>query len=221
LRIVERLRQRNETTVGELLARIADACDESGFEACRNKFYPELGRSRTYELRAIATGAKSVEQNREETRKRVAKHRALRRASVTSPVTESTGSSVTDAGSSVEQRKAFYAAADAVEAFFAEASGAEIYARIPAGQAKRDAVIRAFLDALGVDGMLAAMSPEFGRALRERVPPSVIALAIDAAVGVRATHKKSSAKGKRKTLLLEQAGVDADGNRVFAQHSRR
>jgi hypothetical protein len=55
-----------------------------------------------------------------------------------------------------------------LEQFFAEADGGDILARIPTG--RRADVIRDFLDALGVSGMCAVMSAEFGAALRERVP---------------------------------------------------
>jgi hypothetical protein len=81
-----------------------------------------------------------------------------------------------------DRLKALYAAADAVETFFVETTGAEIFARIPSDPDKHKIVVRAFLDALGVEGLLTAMSEKFGRELRERVPQRVIASAIDAAV---------------------------------------
>jgi hypothetical protein len=86
--------ENNEDSVGKLLALIADACDEGGFEACRAKFFPELGKSRTNELKQIATGKKTLEQIRAETRERVARHRT-RRQSVTSDVTDPSGASRT------------------------------------------------------------------------------------------------------------------------------
>jgi hypothetical protein len=55
-----------------------------------------------------------------------------------------------------------------LEEYFAEASGADIHDRIHG--AKRDEVTRGFLDKLTVKGMLEAMSEEFGRQLRARVP---------------------------------------------------
>jgi hypothetical protein len=52
--------------------------------------------------------------------------------------------------------------------FFAQASGAHIAAFIPA--TKHAEVVRFLLDQLGVDGMLQAMSLEFGRRLRAKLP---------------------------------------------------
>ena len=65
-----------------------ETCDESGFAAFQEKFFPNLGRSRTYELLAIGTGKKSVEEVRASTRERVARYRASKAASVT--VTDNT-----------------------------------------------------------------------------------------------------------------------------------
>jgi hypothetical protein len=84
---------------------------------------------------------------------------------------------------SADRRKVLCAAAHAVEAFFASASGAEIFARIPSDPDKHKIVVRAFLDALGVRGFLGAMSDKFGRELCERVPQHIIASAIDAVIG--------------------------------------
>jgi hypothetical protein len=64
------------TAIGEYLARAKQACDDGGFNAFREKFCPDLGRSRTFELLQIAREKKSVEEIRASTRKRVAKHRA-------------------------------------------------------------------------------------------------------------------------------------------------
>jgi hypothetical protein len=55
-----------------------------------------------------------------------------------------------------------------IEEFFARASGADIHAHIP--DARHTEVCRGFLGALTPEGMLAAMSEEFGRQLRARVP---------------------------------------------------
>ena len=52
--------------------------------------------------------------------------------------------------------------------YFEAATGADILQRIPAGMRKD--VVGAFLDLLTVSGLLAAMSAEFGRELRARVP---------------------------------------------------
>jgi hypothetical protein len=55
-----------------------------------------------------------------------------------------------------------------LEEFFAQASGADIFSRIPA--ARLDEVIATFLDRLTVQGMCKAMSPEFRAQLRARLP---------------------------------------------------
>jgi hypothetical protein len=65
-------------SAGCYLAEAQAICDEEGFEAFRQKFVPNLGQSRAYELLSIATGKKSVEDVRAATRKRVAEHRAKR-----------------------------------------------------------------------------------------------------------------------------------------------
>jgi hypothetical protein len=44
---------------GQLLVQVRDLCDEAGFDIVREKFFPELGRSRAYEILAIATGLAS------------------------------------------------------------------------------------------------------------------------------------------------------------------
>jgi hypothetical protein len=89
-----------------------------------------------------------------------------------------------------------------LEQFFAAAEGADILEHIPAD--RRTEVVRAILDQLGVDGMRAAMSPEFGQQLRAAVPK----------------HKPdtSNKPGKKfKTMRMEPTGTDASGNPVFAQ----
>jgi hypothetical protein len=79
----------NYTTVAQLLGTAHGACDEGGFNAFRDKFFPSLGQSRVYELLAIGTGKKTVEETRADTRARVTKHRANKAAaSVSDTVTE-------------------------------------------------------------------------------------------------------------------------------------
>jgi hypothetical protein len=115
-------RRPNSTTVGQLLAQVQDCCDEGGFHAVREKFFPDLGRSRTFEILAIAAGKKSIEETRASTRERVKRHRA-RQESVT--VTDSTPPKLAasfekienieevDTSESAEKRKALYAEAEA------------------------------------------------------------------------------------------------------------
>jgi hypothetical protein len=73
----------------ELIAEAEQLCDSSGFDAFRKKFFPNLGKSRVYELLAIASGKKSIEETRAVNRKRVAKYRANKApASLSVTVTE-------------------------------------------------------------------------------------------------------------------------------------
>lgn len=64
------------TTIAQLLAEANGACDVGGFDAFRERFFANLRKSRVYELLAIGTGKKTVEDTRAGTRARVAKHRA-------------------------------------------------------------------------------------------------------------------------------------------------
>ena len=77
-------------SVDVLLAEAESRCTDAAlFQRWKKTQCPSLGKSRAYELRAIASGKKSVEQSRAETRARVAKHRAkpvTERASVTNVV---------------------------------------------------------------------------------------------------------------------------------------
>ena len=50
------------TTIGQHLAEAQRICDDVGFTAFREKFFPDLGKSRVYELLQIATNKKSIEQ---------------------------------------------------------------------------------------------------------------------------------------------------------------
>jgi hypothetical protein len=84
----EEKREQNVTAALQLLAQAEEVCDEYGFAAFKEKFCPDLGRSRAYELKSIATGKKSIEDIRASTRERVARHRAKQTESVT--VTDST-----------------------------------------------------------------------------------------------------------------------------------
>ena len=85
-----------------------------------------------------------------------------------------------------------------LEEYFARASGPNVLERIPAG--RRTEVMRSLLDQLGVDGMRAAMSPEFGQQLRAAVPK----------------HKsgKSDKPGKpfNKTITLTANSAQPRGN---------
>ena len=78
-------------TVDQLLTQAKKRCDKSGFKAFREKFFPDLGKSRFYELLQVATDKRSLREIRAITRERVARHRAIKAAaSVT--VTENAAS---------------------------------------------------------------------------------------------------------------------------------
>jgi hypothetical protein len=99
----------------EIIGQVRQLCDDDGFtafyEIFHETFCPNVGRSRTYELLALATGKTSIKDARAKTRERVARHRAKRAESVT--VTDSNGPTDTcgnnnDVSSvaSAEERKA-------------------------------------------------------------------------------------------------------------------
>lgn len=76
-------------SIRQLLAEAATYCDKGGFNAFRKKFCPSLGRSRAYELLAIASGKKSVAEVKAEKAARQAKHIARLKAEASPSVTES------------------------------------------------------------------------------------------------------------------------------------
>jgi hypothetical protein len=118
--------EQHRIAAAQHLAQARDLCDAGGFTAFHEKFYPDLGRSRTYELLAIATGKSSIEHTRASTRERVARHRAKKTESVTEgDVTDSTTpiaapatdeSVADDPQGSAKARMALYAAASGQDA---------------------------------------------------------------------------------------------------------
>jgi hypothetical protein len=79
----------NWTTVTQLLAEAKAKCDADGFKAFKEKYCPDLGGSRIYELLQIGSGKKTVEQVKAEGRGRKARQRAKnKRESVTDTVTD-------------------------------------------------------------------------------------------------------------------------------------
>jgi hypothetical protein len=85
-----------------------------------------------------------------------------------------------------------------LEEFFAQASGADIYDRIPAD--RLDVVCRDFLDKLGVEGMRTRMSDEFGTGLRrQKFAP--------------AERKKSARKWKKSINLPANSARNGRGHR--------
>ena len=62
-------------SITQLLAEAKVKCDRGGFNAFQKKYCPDLGRSRIYELLAIGSGKKSLEETRAKKRESVAKSR--------------------------------------------------------------------------------------------------------------------------------------------------
>jgi hypothetical protein len=83
--------------------------------------------------------------------------------------------------------------------FFGQATGVDIYDHIP--ESRRKDMVAAFLDRLTVETMLAMMSANFGRVLREHLP---------------APKRKS----KRFQKIPMQKTTDASGNPVFTRQTR-
>jgi hypothetical protein len=84
--------EQHYTAIAQHLAKAKEACDDGGLNAFRERFFPDLGKSRVYELLAIANNKKSVEEIKASTRARVAKHRANKAgAPVSVTVTEKSG----------------------------------------------------------------------------------------------------------------------------------
>ena len=105
--------EQHRVTAGQYFAQARAICDDGGLEAFRERFFPHVARSRAYELLAIATNKKSIEANRTETRKRVAKHRARKAAALSSvTVTDNATGNGTDSEASAEARKRYYADAE-------------------------------------------------------------------------------------------------------------
>jgi hypothetical protein len=74
--------EQHRDAIGQLLTQAKEACDESGFEAFRERFFPHLGRTRTYELLQIASGKKTIGDIRAATARRMKKHRAAKKTAV-------------------------------------------------------------------------------------------------------------------------------------------
>ena len=73
---------------GKLLAQAREACDEGGFNAFRERFCPNLGRSRAYDLLAIASGKKTIEDRRAVNAERNRQYRAKKKAAASPLVAE-------------------------------------------------------------------------------------------------------------------------------------
>jgi hypothetical protein len=90
--------EQHRISAGQLLAEAQAACDGGGFTAFRERFCPNLGKSRAHELLLIASGRKTVEETKAATRERVKKHRATKAATPKPSVT------VTDEASADERK---------------------------------------------------------------------------------------------------------------------
>jgi hypothetical protein len=88
-------------SAARLIDEAKKLCDSEGFAAFKRFHCPSLAKSRTYELLAIESGTKTVEEIRAATRERVAKHRAEKKAHVTEQ------HSVTSLPSTVRSRSRF------------------------------------------------------------------------------------------------------------------
>jgi hypothetical protein len=109
--------EQHKIAIGQLLVRAKEACDAGGFTAFRERFCPDLGQSRAYELLQIASGKKTDEETKAATRNRVQKHRASKKLSrlTPAPKSEPEPDSVTVTESveiNIEQRRAEHAALD-------------------------------------------------------------------------------------------------------------
>jgi hypothetical protein len=72
--------ENHKIAINQLLEEARALCDEGGFKLFKKKFCPALGKSRSYELLAIAAGRKTIEQTKTRSRERQAKHRAKSKA---------------------------------------------------------------------------------------------------------------------------------------------
>jgi hypothetical protein len=90
-------------TITQLLAEAKAKCDTGGFNAFRQKYCPDLSRSRIYELLAIGEGKKTLEEIRAEKRARVAKSRSKKVSATPPPVADKSEPKVQPAMSPKEQ----------------------------------------------------------------------------------------------------------------------
>ena len=72
--------ENHKIAINQLLEEAKALCDEGGFKLFRETFCPTLGKSRSYELLAIAAGRRTIEQTKTRSRERQTKHRAKTKA---------------------------------------------------------------------------------------------------------------------------------------------
>jgi hypothetical protein len=80
--------EQHKIAIGQLLVRAKEVCDAGGFAAFRERFCPQLGKSRAYELLQIASGKKTSEETKAATRDRVREHRASKKLPKPAPEPE-------------------------------------------------------------------------------------------------------------------------------------
>ncbi len=91
--------QNHLIAIDQLLAEAKELCDGGGFDKFRELFCPQLGKSQTYVLLAIAAGKKTLAEHRAEERQRKQKTRAKQKAAAANSgtVPEKSGSEVAPA----------------------------------------------------------------------------------------------------------------------------
>jgi len=165
----------NRNSAGRYLAQACEACDDGGFAAFHENFFPDLGRSRVYELMAIGTGKKTAEDIRKDSRERKAQQRERERQKKKSTAatpektvrdTPHVTDSVAKPSTPVER--------PAVEPDDPHAAHRRLMETLAAESLidhwRRCAdELRDLLDAVGVDGLLKAMSRELRDALVDRL----------------------------------------------------
>ena len=106
-------------SIDQLLAQAKKVCDEGGFTVFRERFCPNLGRTRAYQLLQIASGKKSVEDARAENAERNRQYRAKKKKAAAEAKAKAEAEAVhhvtdeavaeDDAGASAKERGQYYA----------------------------------------------------------------------------------------------------------------
>jgi hypothetical protein len=126
--------EENKIAMAQLLTQAKKACDEAGFTAFRERFCPNLGRSRAHELLLIACGKKTIEETKTATRERVKKHRTAKKeasSKVSAPFVTVTD----DPAAGAERRDAEYTDPPKINGKLAAEPEAEPASRQATGQA--------------------------------------------------------------------------------------
>ncbi len=97
--------QQHYTAAAKYLAQAQAVCDESGFKAFQEKFCPDIGRSRAYELLAVVRGKKTLGEIKDSTRERQRRHRAKKAEQKSVTVTDLAAATSVKAPKSEEPTK--------------------------------------------------------------------------------------------------------------------